>query len=87
MFTGAAALFPVMLYSTLAPENSLTPTPSLPTECFADCFNLVAAGFVLATAYFIFISRANRKSSSSGGTIKVITEQTTKSALPVPISP
>ena len=58
MFSGAAALFPVVLYSTLAPENSLT--------AYAVASNgntlLIAsfwwpAGFVLASAYFIFISR------------------------------
>jgi cytochrome bd ubiquinol oxidase subunit II len=58
MFSGAAALFPVVLYSTLAPENSL--------NAYAVASNenalLIAsiwwpAGFVLATAYFIFISR------------------------------
>ena len=56
--TGGAALFPVMLYSTLAPENSLT--------AYAVATNqnglLLAAiwwplGFVLATIYFVFISR------------------------------
>jgi cytochrome d oxidase subunit CydB len=56
--TGAAALFPVMLHSTLAPENSLT--------AYAVASNrtalLVASiwwplGFILASAYFVFISR------------------------------
>ncbi len=56
--TGAAALFPVMLHSTLAPENSLT--------AYAVASNrtslLLASiwwplGFILATAYFVFISR------------------------------
>ena len=56
--TGAAAIFPVMLYSTLAPENSLT--------AYAVASNRTAlllasiwwpVGFALATVYFIFISR------------------------------
>ncbi len=58
MFSGAAALFPVVLYSTLAPENSLT------AYAVASSANglLIAsiwwpAGFLLAAAYFIFISR------------------------------
>lgn len=53
---GGAAIFPVMLYSKLAPENSLTAykvasdrSPSRP--------HLVADGFAPATAYFAFISR------------------------------
>jgi len=58
LVTGAAAIFPVMLYSTLAPGNSLT--------AYAAASNrraLVLAsvwwpvGFALATTYFIFISR------------------------------
>jgi cytochrome d ubiquinol oxidase subunit II len=58
LVTGAAAIFPVMLYSTLAPENSLT--------AYAVASNrrslLIASiwwpvGFALTTAYFIFISR------------------------------
>ena len=56
--TGAATIFPVMLYSTLAPENSLT--------AYAVASNrsslIIAAiwwpvAFVLAASYFIFISR------------------------------
>jgi len=56
--TGAAAIFPVMLYSTLAPENSLT--------AYAVASNRTAlllasiwwpVGFALATIYFVFISR------------------------------
>jgi cytochrome d ubiquinol oxidase subunit II len=55
---GGAAIFPVMLHSTLAPENSLS--------AYAIAANhtaLVVAsiwwpiGFALAVAYFIFISR------------------------------
>jgi cytochrome bd-type quinol oxidase subunit 2 len=59
--TGAATIFPVMLYSTLAPENSLTASAvaSSPKSL------LLAAiwwpfGFVLAAGYFIFISRQYR---------------------------
>jgi len=56
--TGGAAIFPVMLYSTLAPENSLT--------AYAVASNRSAlllasvwwpVGFALATVYFVFISR------------------------------
>jgi cytochrome d ubiquinol oxidase subunit II len=56
--TGGAALFPVMLYSTLAPEHSLTAY-----AVAASPSALVLAsmwwpvGFALATAYFVFISR------------------------------
>ena len=56
--TGAAATFPVMLYSTLAPENSLT------AYAVASSHGglLLAAiwwpvGFALAITYFAFISR------------------------------
>jgi cytochrome bd ubiquinol oxidase subunit II len=56
--TGAAALFPIMLYSTLAPENSLTAygVAAHPNSL------LIASiwwpiGFVLAMIYFVFISR------------------------------
>jgi cytochrome d ubiquinol oxidase subunit II len=56
--TGGAALFPVMLYSTLAPENSLTAYAVASSHSGL----LLAAiwwplGFVLATIYFVFISR------------------------------
>lgn len=56
--TGGAALFPVMLHSTLAPENSLTAY-----AVAAGRNSLVLAtiwwpiGFVLAATYFVFISR------------------------------
>jgi cytochrome d ubiquinol oxidase subunit II len=58
MFSGAAALFPVVLYSTLAPENSLT-AYAVASNANALLFAAIwwPAGFVLATAYFIFISR------------------------------
>ena len=58
LVTGGAAIFPVMLHSTLAPENSLS--------AYAVATNhtaLVVAsfwwpiGFALALAYFVFISR------------------------------
>ena len=56
--TGGAAIFPVMLHSTLAPENSLSAY-----TIAANHTALVVAsiwwpiGFALAIAYFIFISR------------------------------
>jgi cytochrome d ubiquinol oxidase subunit II len=56
--TGAAAIFPVMLYSTLAPKNSLTAY-----DVAASRDSLVVAsiwwpvGFALAVVYFVFISR------------------------------
>src|SRR5262249_36224652 len=57
--TGAAALFPVMLHSTLAPENALT---AYAVASNRNAFVLASIwwpmGFVLATAYFIFISRS-----------------------------
>jgi NADH dehydrogenase FAD-containing subunit/cytochrome bd-type quinol oxidase subunit 2 len=55
---GAAALFPVMLHSTLAPENSLTAyavASNRPAFLLASIWWPIA--FILATAYFIFISR------------------------------
>lgn len=58
LVTGSAAFFPVMLYSTLAPENSLTAfgTASGPRSLRLASF-WWPAGFVLATIYFVFISR------------------------------
>jgi len=58
MGAGAAAIFPVMLYSTLKPENSLTAY----TAAASRGTLLVASvwwpvGFVLASTYFVFISR------------------------------
>ena len=56
--TGAAAIFPVVLHSTLAPENSLTAY-----DVAAGPNSLVYAaiwwpiGFALAASYFVFISR------------------------------
>jgi len=58
LVTGASAIFPVMLYSTLAPENSLT--------AYAVASNKSAlllasiwwpVGFALAITYFVFVSR------------------------------
>jgi cytochrome d ubiquinol oxidase subunit II len=56
--TGAAAIFPVMLHSTLAPENSLT---AYTVACSPSTLRLAGlwwpVGFALAVSYFIFISR------------------------------
>ena len=55
---GGAAIFPVMLHSTLAPENSLTAyavAASRNSLLLASIWWPV--GFALATAYFVFISR------------------------------
>jgi cytochrome d ubiquinol oxidase subunit II len=58
LVTGAAAIFPVMLYSTLAPENSLT---AYNAAAGANSFLFASiwwpVGFALATFYFVFISR------------------------------
>jgi cytochrome bd ubiquinol oxidase subunit II len=56
--TGSAALFPVMLYSTLAPENSLTAyaVASSPRALLLASI-WWPVGFALATVYFVFISR------------------------------
>jgi len=58
LVTGAAAIFPVMLYSTLAPENSLTAyavAASRNSLLLATIWWPV--GFALALTYFILISR------------------------------
>jgi len=56
--TGAAAIFPVMLYSTLDPENSLT---AYSVAAGSNSLFIAAVwwpfGFILASCYFIFISR------------------------------
>jgi cytochrome bd ubiquinol oxidase subunit II len=56
--TGAAAIFPVMLHSTLRPEHSLT---AYAVASSAGALRLASfwwpVGFALATFYFIFISR------------------------------
>jgi cytochrome d ubiquinol oxidase subunit II len=56
--TGAAAIFPVMLHSTLAPGNSLTAyaVASSSTTLLRASF-WWPIGFALALFYFIFISR------------------------------
>jgi cytochrome d ubiquinol oxidase subunit II len=56
--TGAAAIFPVMLHSTLAPENSLSAyaVASSPTTLLRAGFWWPIA-FALAVFYFVFISR------------------------------
>jgi cytochrome bd-type quinol oxidase subunit 2 len=56
--TGAATIFPVMLYSTLAPENSLTAY----TVASNQSSLVIAAiwwpvAFILAASYFVIISR------------------------------
>ena len=56
--TGAATIFPVMLYSTLAPENSLT---AYSVAAGSNSLYLAAIwwpfGFILTASYFVFISR------------------------------
>jgi len=56
--TGAAAIFPVMLHSTLAPENSLTAyaVAAGPMSLRLASF-WWPVGFVLAVFYFVIISR------------------------------
>jgi cytochrome d ubiquinol oxidase subunit II len=56
--TGAAAIFPVMLLSTLAPENSLTAysVASSPANLLIASVWWPAA-FILSATYFVFISR------------------------------
>src|ERR1700678_241708 len=56
--TGGAAIFPVMLYSTLAPENSMTAYSAAAGEQSLRLASLWwPAGFALAIVYFVFISR------------------------------
>jgi cytochrome d ubiquinol oxidase subunit II len=56
--TGGATMFPVMLHSTLAPEHALT---AYAVAAGPDSLRLASlwwpAGLVLASAYFVFISR------------------------------
>jgi cytochrome d ubiquinol oxidase subunit II len=55
--TGAAAMFPVMLSSTLAPENSLTADAVAASPGGLQLASIWwPAGFALAATYFIFIS-------------------------------
>ena len=57
--TGGAAIFPVMLYSTLAPENSLTAYNAVASSPSALRLASIwwPLGFALAAIYFVFISR------------------------------
>ncbi len=58
LVTGAAAIFPIVLYSTLAPENSLTAydvAAGPKSLAYAAIWWPIA--FALATAYFVFVSR------------------------------
>jgi len=58
LVTGGAAIFPVMLYSTLAPENSLTAYSVAAGEHSLRLASIWwPVGFVLAIIYFVFISR------------------------------
>jgi cytochrome bd-type quinol oxidase subunit 2 len=56
--TGSAAIFPVMLHSTLAPENSVT---AYAVASGPSALRLASiwwpVGFALAATYFVFISR------------------------------
>ena len=56
--TGSAAIFPVMLRSTLAPENSLTAYAVASSSSTLLCASFWwPIGFALAVFYFIYISR------------------------------
>jgi cytochrome bd ubiquinol oxidase subunit II len=56
--TGGAAIFPVMLYSTLAPENSLTAyAVAASPRALLLASMWWPVGFALAIVYFVFISR------------------------------
>lgn len=56
--TGAAAMFPVALHSTLAPENSLTAYDvAAGPKSLAYAAIWWPIGFALAAAYFAFVSR------------------------------
>jgi cytochrome d ubiquinol oxidase subunit II len=56
--TGAAAIFPIALYSTLAPENSLTAYDvAAGPKSLAYAAIWWPIGFALAAAYFVFVSR------------------------------
>ena len=58
---GGAALYPVMLHSTLAPENSLTAyTVAASPRALVIASMWWPVGFTLAIAYFVFISRRYR---------------------------
>ena len=56
--TGAAAIFPVILHSTLAPEDSLTAYDvAAGPKSLAYAAVWWPIGFALAAAYFVFVSR------------------------------
>jgi len=56
--TGAAAIFPVMLHSTLAPEHSMTAyAAAAPPRSLHVAAIWWPMGFALAVFYFVFISR------------------------------
>jgi len=56
--TLAAAIFPVVLHSTLAPENSLSAYDvAAGTNSLAYAAIWWPIAFVLAAAYFVFVSR------------------------------
>ncbi len=59
--TGGAAIFPVMLYSTLEPANSLTAYAVASSPSALLCASVWwPMGLALATVYFLFISRRYR---------------------------
>jgi hypothetical protein len=56
--TGSAAIFPVMLYSTLSPQDSLTANRvAAPHNSLLLALAWWPIGFALATLYFVLISR------------------------------
>lgn len=56
--TGAAAIFPVVLHSTLEPENSLTAYDvAAPTKSLVYAAIWWPIGFALAATYFVIVSR------------------------------
>jgi cytochrome d ubiquinol oxidase subunit II len=58
LVTGSAAIFPVMLHSTLAPEQSLTAyAVAASPKALLLASMWWPIGFVLACSYFVFISR------------------------------
>jgi cytochrome bd ubiquinol oxidase subunit II len=58
LVTGGASIFPVMLYSTLAPQNSLTAYSAASGRTALLLASIWwPMGFVLAITYFVFISR------------------------------
>ncbi|MGA8877023.1 MAG: hypothetical protein WB555_15910, partial [Candidatus Korobacteraceae bacterium] len=58
LITGSAAIFPVMLYSTLSPQGSLTAySVAAPHNSLLLASTWWPIGFALATLCFVFISR------------------------------